>query len=384
MPADFILLISIFLLFSFLSSGFETAFVSLDIDKIFLASSKFTRKVFLKKPREILNTILLLNNLFNAAIAIFITGYFTVKDGFLRAIVTGTIISFILIILMGEILPKILASKYPFVFMRLGHIFIYFFYRISYPLIYLITRIYDKIFKSEYSSKRDELLWLIFMKERRGIINPEIGRTLKSSLYFSEKEVVEVLKPRTELFAINLNSGINEIKQRVKDKEFNKIPVYKDDLDNIKGYVYKKDIMESQNLDELKNRIKKILFFPENSKLEHALKRMIEEKIYISIVVDEYGGTQGFFTLEDVANEIIGELPERAEAVIVDGVTRIDDLKEIYGISFPPGPYETIAGFLIELKGDFPYEGEVIEYGGYKFQVISRDRKRIKRVKIFR
>jgi len=384
MEISFLIFISILLFFSFISSGFETAFVSLDIDRIFLASSKYARRVFLKKPREILNTILLLNNIVNAAIAIFITGFFAMKDGFISAVVSGTLSSFILIILIGELIPKYIASKFPYYFIKFGHPFIFIFYLLFSPFIDLLTDFYSRFLKGEVRSKRDELLWLLLAKERRGIISPEIGRALKSALYFSEKEVIEVLKPRTELFAINIDDKFENIKEIISRVNFNKIPVYRKDLDNIIGFVFKEDVKKSKDKDELQKKIKKILFFPENSSLETAVKKMKRENIPIAIVVDEYGGTSGFFTLEDVVHELIGEFHEPEREIIIDGKTRVDDLKEVYGITFPEGPFETIAGFLIEMKGDFPEENEIIEYGDYKFQVISRDKKRIKKVKIFR
>jgi len=383
MEISFLAFILILLFFSFISSGFEVAFVSLDIDRIFLASSKYTRKIFLKKPREILNTILLLNNLVNTGITIFITGFFAMKKGIIGAVISGTFSSFILIILIGELIPKYLASKFPYYFIKFGHPFIFIFYLLFSPFVNLLTHFYSKFFKGEFRSKRDELLWLLLAKEKRGIISPEIGRALKSALYFSEKEVIEVLKPRTELFAINIDDKFETIKEIVSRVNFNKIPVYEKDLDHIIGFVFKEDIERSKNKEELQKKIKKILFFPQNSPLETAVKKMKKENILLAIVVDEYGGTSGFFTLEDVVHELIGEFHKPEREIIIDGKTRIDDLKEVYGITFPEGPFETIAGFLIEMKGDFPEENEIIDYGDYKFQVISRDKKRIKKIKIF-
>ncbi len=384
MEVSLLILIFILLFFSFISSGFETAFISLDIDRIFLSSSKYARKVFLKKPREILNTILLLNNLVNTAIAIFMTGFFVAKRSGLFAVASGTFFSFILIILLGELIPKYLASKFPQYFIKFAHPFVFIAYLIFSPFIDFLTDFYGRFFKGKTRSKRDELLWLLFAKEKRGIISPEMGRALKSALYFSEKEVIEVLKPRTELFGLNIEDEFENMKKIASRVNFNKIPLYKKDLDHIIGFVFKKDVENSLNKIELEKKIKKILFFPENSNLERAVRKMKEENIPIAIVVDEYGGTSGFFTLEDVVHELIGEFYEPEKEIIIDGKTRIDDLKEVYGINFPEGPFETIAGFLIEIKGDFPQENEIIEYGDYKFQVISRDKKSIKKVKIFR
>ncbi|MEO0299869.1 MAG: hemolysin family protein [candidate division WOR-3 bacterium] len=384
MEKEFILLIVFLLFLSFLCSGFETAFVSLDIDKIFLASSKYARKVFLKKPREILNTILLLNNLVNVSIAILFTGYFSLEVSMWEAIFSGAFFSFILIIIVGEFLPKYIASKFSFNFIKIFHPIIFIFYLIFSPFINLLTKIYNKFLKGEFQSKRDELLWLIFLKERKGIIPPEIGRSLKSSLYFSEKEVIEVLKPRTELFAINIDEPLESIKKTVYSIEYKKIPVYKNSVDNIIGYLLKKDILNSLTKEELLQKVNKILFFAEKTKIEMALKKMKENNIHIAIVVDEYGVIKGFFTKEDIIFELLGEFHEFEKEIVVDGKTRIDDLKEVYGIIFPEGPYETIAGFLIELKGDFPEENEILEFSDYKFQIISRDEKSIKKVKIFR
>lgn len=384
MDIGFILLIIFLLFLSFLCSGFETAFVSLDIDKIFLASSKYARKIFLKKPREILNTILLVNNLVNVSIAIFITGYLSLESSILGAIFSGTLFSFLLIIIIGELLPKYISSKFPFNFIKIFHPLILFFYLIFSPFINLLTKIYNKFLKEEFQSKRDELLWLIFLKERKGIIPPEIGRSLKSSLYFSEKEVIEVLKPRTELFAFDIEEPLDSVKKTILNIEYKKIPVYKESLDNIIGYVLKDDILNSVDKKELLKKLNKILFFAKNTKIEMALKKMKENNINIAIVVDEYGLVKGFFTIEDIIYELLGEFHEFEKEIIVDGKTRIDDLKEVYGIVFPEGPYETIAGFLIELKGDFPEENEILGFSDYKFQIISRDEKSIKKVKIFR
>ncbi|MEN3045672.1 MAG: hemolysin family protein [Candidatus Hydrothermales bacterium] len=382
MELSFTLIITFLISLSFLCSGFETAFVSLDIDKIFMASSKYARKVLLRKPREILNTILLVNNLVNASIAILFTSFFTKTSPLWKAVFSGTFWSFFLIIIVGEFLPKYAASKFPFQFIKYGHHIIFFFYFIFSPFINTLTKIYHKLLKVESESKRDELLWLILEKERMGIIPPEIARALKSSLYFSEKEVVEVLKPRTELVAINIDDPLEYSKKLCSNLEYNKIPVFKDKLDNIIGYIQKEDIKDCQDVNDLSSKIRKILFFTENTKLERAVREMKNSNIPIAIVVDEHGNIKGFFTIEDVVSELIGEFYEFEKDLIVDGKTRIDDLKELYGIIFPKGRYETLAGFLIELKGDLPKENEVLEFNDYKFQVISRDQKSIKKIRI--
>ncbi|MEN3044199.1 MAG: hemolysin family protein [Candidatus Hydrothermales bacterium] len=384
MDISFILIVTFLLSLSFLCSGFETAFVSLDIDKIFMASSKYARRVLLGKPREILNTILFVNNLVNASIAIILTGYFAKTFTLWKAVFSGTFLSFAMIITIGEFLPKYIASKFPFRFIKYGHHIIFFFYFIFSPFINILTRIYNKLLKVELESKRDELLWLILEKERMGIIPPEIARALKSSLYFSEKEVVEVLKPRTELVAISIEDPLDYSKKLCSNLEYNKIPVFKGKLDNIIGYILRTDLKDCQDVNDISSKIRKILFFSENTKLERAVKEMRKSDISIAMVVDEYGNLKGFFTLEDVILELVGELYEFEKDLVVDGKTRIDDLKEVYGIIFPRGRYETIAGFLIDLKGDLPQENEIIEFNDYKFQVISRDEKSIKKIRIFK
>lgn len=384
MEISFLILISIFLSFSFLFSGFETAFITLDIDEIFVNCFKFTRKNFVKKPREILNSVILGNNLVNVGIAVFLTGFFIEKTGILNAVLSGTFLSTFLIIILGEILPKSVARKYPYIFFKSFHIFIYIFYILSKPLSYILDKVYSNILKIHTDSPKDEILYLIFTKERRGTIPTDLARALKSSIYFSEKTVLEVLKPRTELYAFEQNLKVEEVIEEVKNLKFSSFPVYEDDLDNIKGLVKREDILEERNKNKrLKHISTNILFFPENAVLEKVVKEMFKKNIFFAIVVDEYGGTTGFFTIEDIAEEIIGEMPTHKGVMIIDGKTRIDDLKEILGISFPKGPYETIAGFLLDLKGDFPEEGEILEYKNYKFQIISKDKKRLKKVKVF-
>ncbi len=383
-----------FLLFlSFLFSGFETAFISLnpwDIEKL---SEKRLQKLFIYEPSKVLSTILFANNFVNVGIAVILTSFF--YRGMLKgyAVEIGGLLSFILILLFGEIFPKVTSKIHPEFFFVRTYKMVSVLSRFLSP----VTRLFEKIssffifgpFKTErkvHKELKDEVFLLSIIKERDGEIPVGLGRALRSLLKISNKNVKEVMKSRTELFALSMDLEFKEFIRKFLDSSLTRIPVYKESMDRILGILHVKDLQRIKKKGDIPKYLRKPIIIPENANIIDIVKKIKEENMPFVIVLDEFGGTSGFLTLYDIMLEFLGEIEmeeTRAENyIIVDARIRIDDLIERYFIGFPQRDFETLNGFILHLTGKIPERGEIIEYGNYRFEILERSPKMIRKVKI--
>lgn len=388
-----IFILPFLLCLSFLFSGFETAFISLnpwDIEK--LSEDRF-QKLFIYEPSKVLSTILFANNFVNVGIAVILTSflYRGVLKGY--AVEIGGLLSFILILLFGEIFPKVTSKTHPELFFSKTYKVVSLLSRLFFP----VTRLFEKIsslfipgpFKAErkvHKELKDEVFLLSMIKEREGEIPVELGRALRSLLKISDKNVKEVMKSRTELFALSMDMEFKKFIKKFLDSSLTRVPVYRESLDRILGILHVKDLQRIRKKEDISKYMRKPIIIPENTNIIDLVNKIKEENMPFVIVVGEFGGTSGFLTLYDIMLEFLGEIEmeeTRAENyIIVDARIRIDDLIERYFMEFPQGDFETLNGFILNLSGKIPEKGEIIEYGNYRFEILERSPKMIRKVKI--
>jgi len=377
-----IILILTFL--SFIFSGFEIAYLTLSPFDIQKLSEKKVHGLFIDSPSKVLSTILFGNNFVNVGIAVSLTIFFyrSILKGY--APFLGGLLSFFLIVLFGEILPKTLSRTYPEIIFLKFHKLIFYLSKIFYPPLRFMLK---SLFKEKKAEIKEEIFFTSLLKEKEKEIKEEFGRALRSILRISEKDIKEVIKPREKIFAISIDKDIKEIFKSFLSSSFTRVPFYKDSIDKIIGILHVKDLQRIHKKEDIYMYLRKPIIVPENVKIIEIIKKIKEENMPFVLVIDEFGNLTGFLTLYDLMLELFGEIEfeeKRAKNfIIVDGMVRIDDLIERYLIQFPEGEFETLNGFLIFLTKRIPEKGEIIDYEEYKFEIMERDKKKVKQVKIY-
>ena len=411
---------------SALISGTEVAFFSLsktDIIKISDESKEQNPVVsLLQNPSKLLATILITNNFINILIVLIFASLgevffkeqnlsltiigFTLPSSVVKFSIEVVLVTF-LILLFGEVLPKVYASRRALKFCNLMwrplQFLTFFLTPLSSPLINL-TNIIEKKLGSKNSNFSVEILSKALELTSEGSTTKEEQKILEGIVSFGNTETVQIMKPRIDIFALSYEESYNEVLKKILNNGYSRNPVYKDSIDNIVGVLYSKDLLGF--LDKKGFKWQKLLrepfFVPENKKLDDLLVEFRERKNHLAIVVDEYGGTSGIVTLEDVIEEIVGEINDEfdtddlsyskidANNYIFDGKITIKDfckvLEETKEEKFEEykGESETIAGFILEISGKFPKIGEKINFDIYTFTIEALDRKRIKQLKVTR
>ncbi len=420
-PADYSLYISIvvlilLLLLSALISGSETAFFSLSSSQLeeidFMDNAKGKKIIaLLKKPKQLLASILIANNFVNVAIVIlsaFITGMLFNFSQFpiLGFIIEVIIVTFILL-LLGEITPKIYANQYNVKFALQVSTPIFFIHKILKPIsktLAFSTSIVDKrITKKGHDISKSDLDDAIELTTGEESTEEE-KNMLKGIVKFADMETSEIMKARVDVSAIDYITPFNEVMKIVIHSGFSRIPVYKESLDKIEGVLYIKDLLPYLNEStdfEWNKLIRPAFFIPENKKINELLQEFRTKKIHLAIVVDEYGGTSGIVTLEDILEEIVGEINDEFDDMHIDiDFEKIDDNTYIFAaktsmIDFSKvlkidedifddveGDYDSLAGLILEIHGNIPKKGTKVSHGKYRFEVIELDYKRIKKIKV--
>jgi len=418
-----IVVLLLLLLCSALISGAEVAFFSLtgtdfDISEETPKAKKLEMvQRLLTRPKKLLATILVANNAINIAIVLLFESLstvwfyqldyvldfylFQVDSLFLVKIVVATF----LILLFGEILPKIYASrnKVQFaIFMAYPlRALDWFLSPISLPMRATTIYMQDRFGKQKSNISVDQLSQALELTSGADTTHEE-QKILKGIVTFGNTDTKQVMRPRMDIFALNEDWNYREIMPAIITNGYSRIPVFKDSIDNITGILYVKDLMpylERKNLDwqELK---RKPYFVPENKKLDDLLNEFKDMKMHLAIVVDEYGGTSGLISLEDIIEEIVGEISDEFDdedlifskldddTFVFEGKTPLKDfykvikLMDVQPFEAAKGEAETLAGFLLEISKGFPKKNEVIPFHQYSFTIEAFDNKRIKQVKV--
>jgi len=231
----------------------------------------------------------------------------------------------------------------------------------------------------------------------------EEAKILKSITTFGETDVKEIMKARVDVFAVNISTPTEQLIELIKEQGYSRIPIFKENYDGVEGVLYIKDLLSHLNdkLFHWQDLIRQAFFVPENKKINDLLQEFKKKKIHLAIVVDEYGGTSGIVTLEDILEEIVGEISDEFDIKedslsykkidektwVFDAKTSINDLCKIINIDAYyfdkiKGESDSIAGLILELKGEFPKINDIIKYNNIEFEVLMMDNRRIKRIKL--
>ena len=408
-----IILILIFLILSALTSGCEVAFFSLDKSIIPEDNSnKLIKKIesLLEKPKRLLATILISNNFINIAIVIL---FASIDNPYLSSInnpIIETIIEVgvigMLILFIGDILPKIYANRNPLIFSKVmvNPIFFldrYILFLFNQPMSKSMNYLESSLAKDTEQLSVDKLSQALELTDSKETSKEE-KKILKGIVNFGNVETRQIMCPRVDVFALEANKDMNEIIDELISNGFSRVPVFEDNLDKIQGVLYVKDLLphlEKENFNWT-SLLRKPLYIPENKKLDDLLTEFKTKKIHMAIVVDEYGGTSGIITLEDVIEEIFGELSDEFDeednlfskldenTYVFDSKINLQDfyrainLKDTSSFDQVSSEIETLGGLLIEKIKKIPRVGQIIYHDNYKFIIEIVDNKRIKQVKL--
>jgi len=412
----YILTFLVFLGLSAFFSGSETAFFSLTkstIENLSKSKNVMSRQVaiLLKEPKKLLISIIIGNTLVNVATASFaaiLSTRWSQAAGLNETLVLiiNVVVVTIFILFLSEILPKVTASKNPKRMAVRVAFPITFFYYLFYPLVAVFDLLSHSLSsslgleKDKYNLSEDELRTLVDVGEEKGALQKDEKEMIHSIFEMSDTMAREIMVPRIDMICIEQDTSLTSVLKVVKDCSHSRIPVYSETVDNIVGILYVKDLLplikKRSNTDfNLTNLTHPPYYVPEQKKINELLREFQTEKIHMAVVVDEYGGTSGLVTLEDIIEEIVGEIqdeydeePALFEKVnennfIVNGSMPLEEINEELGLDLPTEEgVETLAGFLLGQLGSLPKAKEKISWNGYEFIVEKIFRRRIQQVRI--
>lgn len=406
----------VLLLLSGLISGSEVAFFSLSQEEIARCkgSSNPSEKSIaslLLHPQKLLATILVLNNLINISIVTLsafvtwqITGTTTPEGSvivLLSVIITGFIVYF------GEIIPKVYANQNRIQFARLSSTLIAVFYRILSPLTWFLIGIGNiiekRIERKGYNISVEELNEALELTAEKEATDEEKG-ILKGIVNFGTLSVKQVMKSRVDITAFDRETDFHELMDQINKTGYSRLPIYNETVDKIEGILYIKDLLphlEKEDDFSWSSLLRPAFFVPESKKIDSLFKDFQEKHVHMAIVVDEYGGTSGLVTLEDIIEEIVGEINDEfdeeneiaynkldSNTYIFEGKTSLNDFCKIIDDDISlfeevKGESESLGGLLLEINSKLPHAGDKIKFDRFVFTVVAVDQRRIKRVRVF-
>ncbi|MCR5130247.1 MAG: gliding motility-associated protein GldE [Prevotella sp.] len=406
-------LLAAFLLFvSGFASGSEIAFFSLSpADLAELDEEKSTTDKNIKMLREdserTLATILISNNFVNVTIIMLCNYVFASLFEFNAAwaeFLCITVLLTFLLLLFGEIMPKVYSRQNPLAFCRRCVNFVLLMRRIFWPLENVLIKsgaLAEKVVQKEnLVLSVDDLEQALELTDKEDI--KEEQQMLQGIIRFGDETAKEIMTSRQDIVDLDIKSSFADVLNCVVENNYSRIPVYQENTDNIRGVLYIKDLLphlSKASSFRWQSLIRPPYFVPETKKIDDLLREFQENKVHIAIVVDEFGGTSGLVTLEDILEEIVGEINDEFDeeektysklnynTYIFEGKTLLSDFCKIINVpddefSEVEGDADSLAGLLLELKGDFPSKYEKIDYGNYTFEVMELEGRRISRIKV--
>ncbi len=407
-----ILINAFLLLSSALISGSEVAYFSLeptDLDKLKEKKSRKNRLTQnnLEDKELLLATILISNNFVNVAIVI-LTSFITHQ---LVIFETGSIISIVfeivfitgIILFFGEILPKVYAAKSPAKFAGFMAYPIWLLSRLLKPLSLILTK--STGFVNKRLSRKIKNLSMDDISHALELTGNDISEEkeiLEGIVKFGNIDVSEIMTARVDVMDVEIKSDYSKVLQIIIDSGYSRIPVFDETPDNVKGILYVKDLLAHLDHDndfEWQTLIRKAYYVPETKMINDLLEEFQSRKIHMAIVVDEYGGTSGIVTLEDILEEIVGDISDELDdddefynlmpdgSFSFEGKTLLNDFHKVTNTDEEifdsiRGEAETLAGLILEVKGEIPQKNEIIEIKNFKFTVLAADNRRIKKLKL--
>ncbi|MWB95719.1 gliding motility-associated protein GldE [Flavobacterium sp. GA093] len=405
--------IFILLFLSAIVSGAEVALFSLsqkDIEDTLQENNSKGKIIsrLLEKPKKLLATLLVANNFTNIGVVILFSFigndlFIKIDSPVLKFILEVILVTF-LILLFGEILPKVYASRNNKKFAK----------RVIYPIAFLdkllspvslpmrsfTIYLQKKLGRQKNSFSIDQLSQALELTDSEGTSSEE-QKILEGIVSFGNTDTKQVMSPRIDIFALEITETFAEIYPKIIEKGFSRIPVYRDNIDQIEGVLFVKDLLPHIDKEEFDwtTLIREAFFVPENKKLDNLLKDFQGLKSHLAIVVDEYGGTSGLVSLEDVIEEIVGDISDEFDDENLN-YSQIDDknflfegkinMKDFYRIvdvkedifESHKGEAETLAGFILEILGNFPKKDQKIAFENCVFTIETVDKKRVKQIKV--
>ena len=322
------------------------------------------------------------------------------------SIVIITIILSFFTLVFGELVPKRLAMKY---YEKIAYATIGVIKAVSVitaPLVKLLTistNMVSKLFGVKETEEEivteEEIKMMIDEGEEKGTIEKEQKQLLNNVFQFNDIVVSEIMTPRTDMYAIDINDDINKLLEKIDEYKYSRIPVYDESIDNIKGILFVKDLikpLKNNKKIDLKKLMREAYFVPESKDIDELFKEMQQNKVQMAVVIDEYGGTAGVITMEDIIEEIVGNIFDEYDdeeidvkkidenTYLLNGTITLYELNRLFGVEIPEGDYETLSGYLLDLLGRIPDETEkpVIEDENLTYKVEEIEDRRIKYVKV--
>ncbi len=407
------LILLLLLLLSALISGSEVAFFSIEageLEELKKSNQKTDNRIaaLLARPKYLLATILILNNFVNVAIvtlSTYVTWQIFAGANQATLITTLTFIITFVIVFFGEIVPKIYATQQRVAFARKTSGILTLAAMLVRPLAWMLvnfTSIVEKRIERKHDpSSIEEVHQALEMTTQSGITEEEKD-ILKGIVNFSTISVTQVMRSRVDIVAVENDISYHELMDIINKEGFSRIPVFAEDIDNIKGILYVKDLLPYIDQDEnfqWQELLRPAYFVPESKMIDDLLKDFQEKRVHIAIVVDEYGGTSGLLTMEDILEEIVGEINDEFDAeerlfhqiddstYDFEGRTSINDVCKALKVEATffdeiKGESESLGGMLLEHFGNIPNTGEHIDYANYTFTILAVDKRRIKKVRV--
>ncbi|MFA5485508.1 MAG: hemolysin family protein [Bacilli bacterium] len=410
-----IILIALLVFLSFFFSSAESAYSTtnrLRLERDVESGKKHSAQVkkIVDNYDQTVLTILLGNNFVNIALTALVTGMALSYDkahgstGQYVVIFTGLL--FVVVVIFGEIVPKTIGVKFNY---RLAYYYYYFFKFFEYlflPVLFFFRFLTNKRKEKVDNTNNhdgiyteDELQLIVDEIEEQGLIDEETSDLVRSAIEFTETEAYEIMTPRVDVFSYDIEDDIKKIMKEQEIFKFSRIPVYEDTIDNIIGILSTKDLIKltlSKKKINIRSLIKKPLFVHHTKNISQILTEFKKTKNHIAIVIDEYGGTEGIITLEDILEEIIGEIWDESDVVdepivkksdthyIIDGGLNIEDFFELFALEEDEdNDYDTVAGWCLEMLDRFAKVGDTFSYENIRVKIIKIDGFVVEKVEVF-
>ncbi|MBO7314556.1 MAG: gliding motility-associated protein GldE [Alistipes sp.] len=400
----------VLLMLSAMASGSEVAFFSLkraDIADLESRSDASSRRVIdlLDNPDRLLATILVTNNMVNICLVIVTTQIIDALFIFtgIWDFIFKTIVVTFLLLLFGEIMPKVFTQGNPVRMARFFSLPLKVFRWLVYPLAFILVRTSRHVSRLATKNAEISIEELADAVDLTETGSEEEQKMLSGIVNFGQTEVVEIMHSRVDITGLEFDSEYNEVRRTIVETGYSRIPVYGDDLDDVRGVLYVKDLLPylSEGNDfEWQKLLRKPYFVPEHMMIDDLLKKFQKKKIHIAIVVDEYGATQGLVSLEDILEEVVGEITDESDEEENELYEKIGERTWIFDAKIHIGEFlraidfeedafadveghaETLAGLMMELKRDLPRRGDELQSHGVKFFIATMDGRRVDKIKV--